>query len=163
MNCAESSNLNNKTGTEAVTDMNCSHGMRIKSRNAVKCEKCGCDIQPGETIVQDYKTGKGIFGFYRRVINCCDKCATPGKRHIKRHCDYCGRTFYRFSNWRRHNHLFCSDICQYNYYNKQVSHARRAARVKECPVCGAIFSACRCDTVYCSDACRQKNYRHGSN
>lgn len=162
MNCNHDT-MKDQTETEAVTDINSADVTTIKSRNAVKCEKCGCDIEPGEPIVQTYKTWRTALGHFRRSINCCEKCAPPDKRNTKTFCGFCGRIFYRLNNGRRHKHLFCSDICQYNYYNQKISHARREARIKTCPVCGAMFGALRSDSVYCSDSCRQKNYRNGSN
>jgi len=53
--------------------------------------------------------------------------------------------------------------CQLELNRLRRLEKRRKARVKECPICGAVFSAQRSDTVYCSDACKQKNYRNGSN
>jgi uncharacterized C2H2 Zn-finger protein len=146
--------------TKIVTDINYYHGNTIHKRNIV-CEKCNREINPGETMVQSYKTGRSIFGHYRRIINCCETCglSKDDKRLVFKHCTFCGRPFYKIFG-RSKKHIFCSGNCQSGYYSRIITERRREARVKACPVCDAVFSAQRSDTKFCSNTCKQKFYRN---
>lgn len=145
----------------AVTDKNCMSKMTINSCNEF-CGKCGKEIRPGETIYQHWESGfNRLGGYFRRIINCCKDCGLPDDRRFYFvRCDSCNRLIYKVRSGRRHNHIFCSHACQYNYYNTKLSQEKRAARVRECPQCGAVFSGQRSDVKYCSNACKQKHYRN---
>ena len=144
-----------------VTNENCLVGVTINKCNDILCEKCGRVIKDGEAIVQNFKMGFHIGGFYRRIINCCEACGLPlnDTRLQKLNCDYCGRTFYKIRNGRMARHTFCSHRCEYSYYNHKRAELRKECQTKTCLVCGIVISGQRSDSKYCSNACRQKHYR----
>lgn len=74
-------------------------------------------------------------------------------------CPQCGTPFFCKTESYHTGRKYCSDRCTNDAYIARRDARRRATREKTCPVCGERFQAERKDTVYCSPACKQKQYR----
>lgn len=98
---------------------------------------------------------KGEGRFYNPRLDRCER----------RPCDTCERlVVWRFTgrdHYRRH--VFCSERCQWTYYNTARNERAACAREKVCEACGQSFTATRRDAKTCSAACKQKAYRQRKN
>lgn len=76
-------------------------------------------------------------------------------------CANCGKTFAPTTV--RHKGC-CSVKCYYAHYYRTIIRPKRAAEKqphepKLCPICGKSFTPRRVHQLYCSSACRKKNYQ----
>lgn len=78
-------------------------------------------------------------------------------------CVICGKPFIQYTS----RHLTCSDRCR-NEYNKQRrrkyywnGEPPDLKTMRECPVCGTLFSPKRSGKTYCSKTCQDKSRRIG--
>ena len=78
-------------------------------------------------------------------------------------CAHCGTPFYCDAGSYHKGRKYCSARCTNDAYIARRDVRRQAARDKTCPVCGTRFRAERKDRAYCSDACKQKQYRMNRN
>ena len=80
----------------------------------------------------------------------------PSVRRIQ--CEYCRKVIYT----QTRNRKYCSfQTCGHKMLNLRKSLKKRAERGKyTCACCGKQFLPIRADARYCSNACRQKDYRH---
>ena len=78
---------------------------------------------------------------------------------VKMRCAQCGSAFYCQTESYHNGRKYCSERCVNDAYVAKRNVRRIAAREKVCPVCGKGFQARRKDSVYCSSACRQNQYR----
>jgi predicted nucleic acid-binding Zn ribbon protein len=158
----EASNINTVTDNNyPLSETIHKRNARLSTKTAEVCGKCGKEINPGELIIQSYRRGQG---FRLIVINCCEKCglSKDDSRLVFTHCDFCGRAIYKISKGCFNKHTFCSDKCQYSFYNHKNGEVKRTGReYTTCIICGAIFTAQRSNTKFCSNACKQKHYRRG--
>ena len=74
---------------------------------------------------------------------------------LKASCAYCGDTFYTMNIRQK----YCSWRCANDAYMKRRRLRKHAECEKVCPVCGKPFIGKTKATVYCSAACKQKQYR----
>ena len=135
-------------------------GVYQAARNCGHCAQCGRGLKPEEPVWRE------VFQFYRKrmtlggipftVAPVCKRCHleydgwAPAKP-----CEKCQRMVV---NLRRFNrvHTFCSRLCEVRYY----SHRRKKAPAQQmCGECGEVFKPTRSDSLYCSNACRQRSYR----
>ena len=79
----------------------------------------------------------------------------PSVRRIQ--CEYCRKVIYT----QTRNRKYCSfQTCGHKMLNLRRSLKKRAERgTYTCPCCGEQFLPIRADARYCSNACRQKDYR----
>lgn len=79
----------------------------------------------------------------------------PSVRRIQ--CEYCRKVIYT----QTRNRKYCSfQTCGHKMLNLRKSLKKRAERgTYTCPCCGEQFLPIRADARYCSNACRQKDYR----
>ncbi len=130
------------------------------ARDCGHCAQCGRELKPAEAVWRE------VFQFYRKrmtlggmpftVAPVCKTCHlecdgwAPAKP-----CEKCQRMVV---NLRRFNrvHTFCCRSCEVRYY----SHRRKKGPAQQmCGECGEVFKPTRSDSLYCSNACRQRNYR----
>ena len=80
----------------------------------------------------------------------------PSVRRIQ--CEYCRKVIYT----QTRNRKYCSfQTCGHKMLNLRKSLKKRAERgTYTCACCGEQFLPIRADARYCSNACRQKDYRH---
>ena len=80
----------------------------------------------------------------------------PSVRRIQ--CEYCRKVLYT----QTRNRKYCSfQTCGHKMLNLRKSLKKRAERgTYTCACCGKQFLPIRADARYCSNACRQKDYRH---
>ena len=80
----------------------------------------------------------------------------PSVRRIQ--CEYCRKVIYT----QTRNRKYCSfQTCGHKMLNLRKSLKKRVERGKyTCACCGKQFLPIRADARYCSNACRQKDYRH---
>ena len=80
----------------------------------------------------------------------------PSVRRIQ--CEYCRKVIYT----QTRNRKYCSfQTCGHKMLNLGKSLKKRVERGKyTCACCGKQFLPIRADARYCSNACRQKDYRH---
>ena len=80
----------------------------------------------------------------------------PSVRRIQ--CEYCRKVIYT----QTRNRKYCSfQTCGHKMLNLRKSLKKRAERgTYTCACCGKQFLPIRADARYCSNACRQKDYRH---
>lgn len=80
----------------------------------------------------------------------------PSVRRIQ--CEYCRKVIYT----QTRNRKYCSfQTCGHKMLNLWKSLKKRVERGKyTCACCGKQFLPIRADARYCSNACRQKDYRH---
>ena len=73
-------------------------------------------------------------------------------------CEYCRKVIYT----QTRNRKYCSfQTCGHKMLNLRKSLKKRIERGKyTCACCGKQFLPIRADARYCSNACRQKDYRH---
>ena len=73
-------------------------------------------------------------------------------------CEYCRKVIYT----QTRNRKYCSfQTCGHKMLNLRKSLKKRVERGKyTCACCGKQFLPIRADARYCSNACRQKDYRH---
>ena len=124
------------------------------------CDECGKPIGASDAVVIYWReTEYGSFF----AFTCYD--CRPRMAMGKRQCGNCKRTFY---SERNRNLMYCCKRCRDEYYKTRYYHevtkprriaARQNKRDKSCKSCGREFSPPRSDSVYCSNACRQKEYR----
>jgi hypothetical protein len=86
-------------------------------------------------------------------------------------CEACGRRVaFQADEWvidgydkrpgPERQHVLCSEVCAYRYYNRLRSERSATARAgRSCEACGSAFDAVRSDQRYCSPACKQRAYR----
>ena len=79
----------------------------------------------------------------------------PSVRRIQ--CEYCRKVIYT----QTRNRKYCSfQTCGHKMLNLRKSLKKRVERGKyTCACCGEQFLPIRADARYCSNACRQKDYR----
>ena len=79
----------------------------------------------------------------------------PSVRRIQ--CEYCRKVIYT----QTRNRKYCSfQTCSHKMLNLRKSLKKRAERgTYTCACCGEQFLPIRADARYCSNACRQKDYR----
>ena len=79
----------------------------------------------------------------------------PSVRRIQ--CEYCRKVIYT----QTRNRKYCSfQTCGHQMLNLRKSLKKRVERgTYTCPCCGEQFLPIRADARYCSNACRQKDYR----
>ena len=79
----------------------------------------------------------------------------PSVRRIQ--CEYCRKVIYT----QTRNRKYCSfQTCGHKMLNLRKSLKKRAERgTYTCACCGKQFLPIRADARYCSNACRQKDYR----
>ncbi len=132
------------------------------------CGRCGVPLDPGTPI----------FRLGRRPEALCSRCAPssrsselvlrgvrlslPGAQHApERLCETCRRGVVLVNDARWRRHCFCSERCEWRFYNRLAAARRAEARgPKVCP-CGRPFIGTRRDARFCSAACRQRAYREG--
>jgi hypothetical protein len=73
----------------------------------------------------------------------------------KLECVFCGNEFYCCNFIAR----YCSYRCTNDAYIARRKERKSKERQKICPVCNEQYQAKRKDSIYCSPACRQKQYR----
>lgn len=78
---------------------------------------------------------------------------------VKVICPQCGEAFYCKSESYHNGRKYCSARCINDAYIARRVVWRENARDKICPTCGKRFHAKRKDTIYCSLACKQRQYR----
>ena len=80
----------------------------------------------------------------------------PSVRRIQ--CEHCRKIIYT----QTRNRKYCSfQTCGHKMLNLRKSIRKRIERgTYTCPCCGEQFLPIRADARYCSNACRQKDYRH---
>ncbi len=80
----------------------------------------------------------------------------PSVRRIQ--CEYCRKVIYT----QTRNRKYCSfQTCGHKMLNLRKSVRKHIERgTYTCPCCGEQFLPIRADARYCSNACRQKDYRH---
>ncbi len=74
-------------------------------------------------------------------------------------CMHCHRFFYSPVESYHKGIRYCSYRCRNDASIVRQKQARELERYKTCPCCGRHFKAVRRDTVFCSHACKQRNYR----
>jgi hypothetical protein len=77
----------------------------------------------------------------------------PKRRHAP--CEHCGQPVVLTPRRRR---VWCSELCANAWYHGRRPKVQHPA--KPCTECGNTFEPVRADSVYCSQACRQRAYRH---
>ena len=79
----------------------------------------------------------------------------PSVRRIQ--CEYCRKVIYT----QTRNRKYCSfQTCGHKMLNLRKSLKKSAERgTYTCACCGEQFLPIRADARYCSNACRQKDYR----
>lgn len=82
-------------------------------------------------------------------------CAESSVRRIQ--CEHCRKIIYT----QTRNRKYCSfQTCGHKMLNLRKSIRKRIERgTYTCPCCGEQFLPIRADARYCSNACRQKDYR----
>lgn len=145
-------------------------------RDGGLCSKCGRGLKTDEAvyIAVVWAGHRPLTGTYGRHYGpVCEGCAPPymkgeGRyynpridRCEQRSCDTCERPVVWKSSRRDYyrRHVFCSERCQWSYYNTARNERAAHAREKVCEVCNETFTAARRDAKTCSSACKQKAYR----
>lgn len=84
--------------------------------------------------------------------------AQPNLAVRKIFCKGCGREFYTQISTKK----YCRySLCGNKGYQKELKQRRLEQRKeKVCKCCGKSFTPKRNDALFCSNACRQKAYRH---
>ncbi len=121
------------------------------------CGRCGVPLDPGTPI----------FRLGRRPEALCSRCAPssrsselalrgvrlslPGAQHApERLCETCRRGVVLVNDARWRRHCFCSERCEWRFYNRLAAARRAEARgPKVCP-CGRPFTGTRRDARFCS-------------
>lgn len=93
-----------------------------------------------------------------------DGCSIPWRNGIVlTTCRQCKRMYYRHASANSRIPDYCSYRCKNDAYLVQRKARQTEQRRKTCIVCGIIFDAKRKDARFCSNACRQANYRTVTN
>ena len=135
-------------------------GVYQAARDCGRCAQCGRELNPAEPVWRDvfqfYKKRMRLGGMSFTVAPVCEKCHleyyewAPAKP-----CEKCQRMVVNLPRFNR-KHTFCCKSCEVLYY----SHGRKMAAAQQvCVQCGEVFRPTRSDSLYCSNACRQRSYR----
>ncbi len=122
------------------------------------CQSCGAVIPIGGISCRDRYLDGTRNGRLYFPDHVCIECTHDGtKTSPPRPCDGCGRpTILYYAGG--HKHIFCSRRCENHHYRAPQRMLRRQV-VFTCKGCEKSFSGKRADVVYCSNACRQRDYR----
>lgn len=71
-------------------------------------------------------------------------------------CHHCGSIFYSVSKRAK----YCCYRCSNDNYIAKRKERKALEKQKVCVVCNKPFVAKKKDAMYCSNACKQKAYRH---
>jgi hypothetical protein len=135
-------------------------GVYQASRNCGHCAQCGRGLDSAEPVWRDvfqfYKTRLGQGGMSFTVAPVCKKCHLEDYDWAPaRPCERCQRLVVNLPRFNR-KHTFCCKSCEILYY----SHRRKKAAAQQvCVQCDGVFRPTRSDSLYCSNACRQRSYR----
>jgi hypothetical protein len=94
---------------------------------------------------------------WTRLLHVCEQCATQSELKFATtllSCPGCSRTLLVPQRWNAHRRQYCCEACG--------KRARRKASRKKahiCAVCKTEFRSARRDARFCSNACRQSDYR----
>ncbi len=135
-------------------------GVYQAARDCGHCAQCGRELKPAEAVwrevFQFYKKRMALGGMPFTVAPVCKTCHleydgwAPAKP-----CEKCQRMVVNLPRFNR-KHTFCCKSCEVRYY----SHRRKKATAQQmCCECGEVFKPTRSDSLYCSNACRQRSYR----
>jgi len=136
-------------------------------RNCDSCGWCGRGVTKNETVWRlPIRLGPGFFGGCSwTVIPVCEQCR-PRELYYRpaKPCEYCARPVINVANGisRRREHTFCSEQCtkEHNrFVLRDLRAQRRQQREYVCRVCEKPFRPSRKDSLCCSSACRQRDYR----
>ncbi len=123
------------------------------------CAKCGRNLQRGEPA---WRVRISI-GRIRGVVPVCEQCKPSGVRILPPYpCEHCGRTVLNEENERQYSRkrVYCSLRCRAKLKTALKKREREGQRQRLlCRSCGKQNKTLRMDTVYCSNACRQRDYR----
>lgn len=95
------------------------------------------------------------------MVAWCNECSERGGYRGGEFgpCAACGREVVN-TEPRPRIHFFCSERCQADFYAARQRERRRGRRApRPCASCGGGFTPARLDARYCSNACRQREYR----
>ena len=130
------------------------------ARDCSHCARCGRKLKPAEPVwrevFQFYKKRMTLGGTPVTVAPVCEKCRVEySDWATAQPCEKCQRMVVHLPRFDR-KHTFCCKSCEIRYY----SHRRKkAAAQQRCVDCGEVFKPARSDSLYCSNACRQRSYR----
>jgi hypothetical protein len=142
-------------------------------KTAGHCTRCSQPFAPDalmhivvERAIRTILGGEGGLVIYNKEASpVCDTCLEPREQAppwVDRTCGGCShamRFYHQPSRSRRHPghraRVWCSSRCE-----QRVRRAWRKVVVeKSCATCNKPFFPARRDAAYCSNACRQWNYR----
>ena len=135
-------------------------GVYQAARDCGHCAQCARELNPAEPVwrevFQFYKKRMRLGGMSFTVAPVCKKCRLEYYDWIPAQpCEACQRMVVNLPRFNR-KHTFCCKSCEVLYY----SHRRKKAAAEQlCAQCGEAFRPTRSDSLYCSNACRQRSYR----
>ena len=135
-------------------------GVYQAARDCGHCAQCGRGLKPQEPVwrevFQFYKKRRMQGGMPFTIAPVCENChLTTYDWLLPKPCEKCQRMVVNLPRFNR-VHTFCCRSCEVRYY----SHRRKKAAAQQtCGECGGVFKPTRSDSLYCSNACRQRSYR----
>lgn len=123
----------------------------FKEKNEIymdyNCDVCKKKIRIKKQIYNDLILGN------RKSITCSKECSNVTKQtgHDVE-CENCGKIFHRRQYLiDKHEHIFCSNKCQFEYQHKQKFEYRK------CEICGAEFECSKTSSQrFCSKQCNSE-------
>lgn len=145
--CAPSSRLTAEQ--RAVRQM-----QRLAGKHAGWCARCGKDLAPGEKVVVQQAEP---WGMAPRCVDCAGSHERWQSPDRKGDCGGCGRPVVLRNPWAWHRkHIYCCTRCADVIFRKL---RQRNPKPVACDGCDAKFTPSRADARFCSNACRQRDYR----
>ena len=131
------------------------------SRTAERCFKCDVELRAVWWGSVSFTARGGRWS--SRIVPVCGECVGDHTRAAAKYrkCETCGRRVYevRWHGWA--SHTACSEQCRRRIQTDQRRRERESERAKmPCMKCGTDFTAGRSDAMFCSNKCKQADYRY---
>lgn len=134
---------------------------RELARTASRCFKCDAELRAVWRVRASFTAWGGRWS--SRIVPVCGECVDDDTRAVAeyRKCKTCGRRVYETLPAVWNMHAACSEQCRRRIQTDQRRREREADRAKlKCMECGTDFTASRSDAMFCSNACKQADYRY---
>lgn len=131
------------------------------ARTASRCFKCDAELRAVWRVSASFTSWRGSWS--RRIVPVCGECVGDHTRAVAeyRKCKTCGRRVYETWPAVWNKHAACSEQCRRRIQTDDRRRERESARAKmPCVKCGTDFTAGRSDAMFCSNACKQADYRY---
>jgi hypothetical protein len=143
-------NAQDVDGNEFGADVN-----TIRNAQALHCAYCEHVFRPDEPV---WRTRSGNVS--RFIKPACDDCRYHASDYERASpCEGCRRPVYlqKSCGWLS---TCCCKRCHSRARLAEARTRRRRARgTRACKTCGKFFKPTRTDSMFCSNACRQRAYR----